>query len=269
MKYLKITIVTPVFNNVMYLEETIDSVLSQKYPNIEYIIQDGGSTDGSVEIIKKYQKYISYWESIADNGMYDAVEKGFARGSGEVMGWINSDDRLLPGSLYVINKLFSDLPSVNWISGLKCTLEKSGMLIRAVIPDKYTRINFLYGRSTIQQESTFWRRRLWIQAGGCFNKAFKYASDVELWARFFEHEKLYRVAILLGAFRRHGNQISQYYRAEYGNDVYNIRKIYRKRCKLYWLKFFINYAGFLLKSKANRYIPEITFDAKDKNKFVL
>ena len=99
--YPKISIVTPNYNGVKYLEQTIVSVLNQNYPNLEYIIIDGGSTDGSVEIIKKYESKLSYWVSEPDMGLYHAIQKGFEKSTGEIMAWINSDDMYVKGSFSI------------------------------------------------------------------------------------------------------------------------------------------------------------------------
>ena len=102
-KYLKISIITPNYNGGKYLEATIKSIISQNYPNLEYIIIDGGSTDNSIDIIKKYEKHINYWTSEPDNGLYDALSKGLSISTGKIMGWLNSDDLLHPKSLFTIN----------------------------------------------------------------------------------------------------------------------------------------------------------------------
>src|SRR2546423_5595900 len=114
----RIALVTPVRNSGKYLEATIRSVLAQDYPNLDYFIVDGGSTDNSVEIIRKYEERISGWISEPDQGMYDAINKGFARTSGEIMGWISATDMLHTGGLKVVGSVFRDLPEVEWITGL-------------------------------------------------------------------------------------------------------------------------------------------------------
>src|SRR4029077_2329997 len=117
LKYPRIALVTPVFNSGKYIEQTIRSVLAQGYPNLDYFIVDGGSTDGTLDIIRKYESQISGWISEPDNGMYDAINKGFARTSGEIMGWISATDMLQIGGLSVVASVFRDLPEVEWITG--------------------------------------------------------------------------------------------------------------------------------------------------------
>ena len=102
----RISLVTPVFNSVRYLEQAIQSVISQQYPNLEYFIMDGGSTDGSVDVIRKYEAHLSGWTSGPDNGMYDALNRGFERSSGEIMGWISATDLLHTRSLFVVGSVF-------------------------------------------------------------------------------------------------------------------------------------------------------------------
>lgn len=116
MNYPKISIVTPSFNQSEFLELTIRSVLDQGYPNLEYIVIDGGSTDGSVDIIKKYADKISYWVSEKDGGQYDAINKGFARSSGEIMGWINSSDLYYHGHLNLFQKYLIVFLMLNGLS---------------------------------------------------------------------------------------------------------------------------------------------------------
>jgi hypothetical protein len=204
----RISLVTPVFNSAKYIEQTILSVLSQNYPNLEYFIIDGGSTDGTLDIIRKYESQISGWISEPDHGMYDALNKGFARTTGEVMGWISATDQYHVGGLTVVGSVFRDLPQVEWITGRATGFDESGMTV--VIHDlpHWTRMRFLAGANRyIQQESTFWRRSLWERSGSRVDDSRRYASDFELWVRFFRHAQLYPVDALIGGFRAHGDSL--------------------------------------------------------------
>jgi len=204
----KIALVTPVFNSARYLEATIRTVLSQGYPNLEYVIADGGSTDGSVEIIRKYESQLHAWFSEPDRGMYDAINKGFARTSGEGMGWISATDLLHAGSLFVVGSVFRAFPDVEWITGRPTGFSDEGMAVETLRLRQWSRIRFLAGANRyIQQESTFWRRSLWDRAGGRVDDSRRSASDFELWVRFFRFAKLYPVDALIGGFRSHPDSL--------------------------------------------------------------
>lgn len=200
----RIALVTPVRNSGKYIEQTIRSVLMQGYPNLDYFIVDGGSTDGSVDIIREYEKQISGWISEPDNGMYDGINKGFARTSGEIMGWISATDQLHLGGLSVVGSVFRDLPEVEWITGLPSVFNDAGMTILVSGPRNWSRYRFLIGANRyIMQEATFWRRSLWDKAGGYVDASRRYVSDFELWVRFFRHAQLYPVHALIGGYRAH------------------------------------------------------------------
>jgi len=204
----KISLVTPVFNSAHYLEAAMSSVLDQGYQNLEYIVVDGGSTDGSLDIIRKHAAKLHWYTSEPDNGMYDALNKGFSHSSGEIMGWISATDKLHPGSLFVVGSVFRDLPEVDWITGIPTAFDEQGSVTRVGALRRWTRWRFLAGANRyIQQESTFWRRRLWNCAGGYVDSSRRMASDFELWVRFFRHAPLYPVAALLGGFRVHSDSL--------------------------------------------------------------
>jgi len=216
----KISIVTPSFNQVEFIEATIQSILSQGYPNLEYIIIDGGSTDGSVEIIKKYEKHLHFWCSEPDAGQYDAINKGFAQSTGEIMGWLNSDDMYFPWTLKTVASIMSELPQVEWLTTLSpafwdwhgfcygvgaiCGYSRKAYLDGFYLPQRHkTAIAW------IQQESTFWRRSLWQKVGGTIATEFKLAGDFDLWSCFYSHADLYGTHSPLGGFRFQPNQRSR------------------------------------------------------------
>lgn len=239
-----ISIVTPSFNSEDFLEETIDSVLSQNYPNLEYYVIDGGSTDTSIEIIKKYANHLSGWVSEPDNGMYHALNKGFSLTTGEIMTWLNSDDLMIPGALAITADVFNQLPSVEWLLGLPCNFDLQGRLISICAqPPRWSKYRFLMGDfKWIQQEGSFWRRSLWKKAGSELNKKYRYAGDLELWSRFFQHAELHSLNIPLAGMRIRGKgQLSYDHWHDYSAEANEIIKLMqnspdlsnsRQRCQL-------------------------------------
>ena len=183
-------------------------MLSQGYPNLEYTIVDGGSTDGSLEIIRKYEAQLHGWISEPDRGMYDAINKGFARSSGEVMGWISATDMLHAGSLFVVGSVFQTFPQVEWITGRPTGFNDDGMAVEILKLRRWSRMAFLAGANRyIQQESTYWKRSLWERAGSRVDDSRRNGSDFELWVRFFRYAKLYSVDALIGGFRSHPDSL--------------------------------------------------------------
>jgi glycosyltransferase involved in cell wall biosynthesis len=214
-----ISIVTPSFNQARYVTTTINSIVGQDYPALDYVVVDGGSTDGSRDLIEQHSSHFSWWCSEPDGGMYAALNKGFAHTRGEIMGWLNSDDILLPGALHSVGEIFAQFPDVAWLSSLALqTWNPAGRCIGVSSIEGYSRAAFLDGGylpgarrhyGWIPQESTFWRRSLWEKAGARLDDSLKLAGDFELWARFFFHAELVGTPTPIGGFRTHPAQKSQ------------------------------------------------------------
>jgi glycosyltransferase involved in cell wall biosynthesis len=196
-----ISIVTPSYNQGQYLEETMCSVLDQKYPNLQYIVVDGGSTDNSVEIIKKYEKHLSFWVSEKDRGQTDAINKGIRRCTGDIFGYINSDDLLLPRSLHAVAESWNR--GYRWIVGWCKYMELGGgdwpYMVRTI-----QRKADWFIDNPIPQQSSFFDRKYFDQLG-LFREDLHYCFDYEYWMRMHFKGQL-RPEIIrqcLSAFRLH------------------------------------------------------------------
>lgn len=177
-----ISIITPSFNQGHFIEETICSVLDQQYPNLQYIIIDGGSTDNSVEIIRKYEKHLHYWVSEKDSGQSDAINKGVAKATGEVINWLNSDDYYMPGALKLVGQAFED-KGVNVFCG-KSRIFGHGLERISTGTDIYEGdLAKTIGWARIDQPETFFRRAAWDVIGG-IDEQFHYLMDREFWIRY-------------------------------------------------------------------------------------
>lgn len=203
-----ISIVTPSYNTVQYMQRTIESVLGQEYPQLQYVIQDGASTDGTAEIIENYEKQLTYWESNPDKGQSHAINKGFKHTTGELMAYLNSDDILLPGTLHYVAQFFLEHPEVDAIYGHRVLInENDDEIGRWVLPGHDNDI--LTCNDFVPQETLFWRRSLWEKAGGCIDEDFQFAMDWDLLLRFREAGATFeRLPRFLGAFRVHSTMKS-------------------------------------------------------------
>lgn len=204
-KIPRITIVTPSFNQGNFIRETIESIINQNYPNLEYFILDGGSTDNSVDIIREYEDRIDWWVSEKDDGQTDAINKGFKKASGELLCWVNSDDILLPGCLQEIAKYYSkknkpDLIHANWVY-----INQDGIVTRLIRVPRQTRFFMYRGVWSIPQPAAFYKASL-LKKIDYLDPQYQVGMDLDIWMRTMKAGA--RVAHLtkyLGAFRWHQN----------------------------------------------------------------
>jgi glycosyltransferase involved in cell wall biosynthesis len=177
-----VSIITPSFNQTRYLEATIQSVLTQDYPRIEYLIVDGGSADGSVDIIKKYADRLAWWVSEKDKGQTDAINKGFARATGQILAWLNSDDTYEPGAVGKAMKYLIEHPEVGMVYADCNFINENGNVIGkfGAAQTDYRRLR--EGYVHIPQQTMFFRAELWQQVGP-LDPSFYFAMDYDLWTR--------------------------------------------------------------------------------------
>jgi FkbM family methyltransferase len=201
-----ISIVTPAFQHGRFLERTLRSVLDQHYPGLEYFVEDGGSTDETTALLERYDNELAGWVSEPDEGQADAINRGFARTSGELMAWLNSDDLLLPGALAYVGSYFAAHPEVDVVYGHRVLIDdEDGQIGVWVLPphDDYA----LGFADFVPQETLFWRRSIWEAVGGHLDETFAYALDWDLLLRFRDAgATMVRLPRFLGAFRMHDDQ---------------------------------------------------------------
>lgn len=186
----KITVVTPSFNQGSYIEQTILSVIGQGYPKLEYIVMDGGSSDESVTIIKKYQENITYWQSKKDDGQADAINEGFKLSTGDILCWLNSDDMFLPGALLHIGRLFAEETGPRVIFGNCLHMYENNEKARGSDVAYYAAHYDLEHLDYIIQPSSFWNRKTWEDAGP-LNTAYNYVFDWEWFIRLKKMKVLF------------------------------------------------------------------------------
>jgi glycosyltransferase involved in cell wall biosynthesis len=195
--------VTPSLNQAKYLEQTIRSVLLQGYPNLEYLVMDGGSTDGSVDIIRKYQPHLAYWESSPDGGQASAIKTGFQKAHGEILGFVNSDDLLLPGALATVGRFFAQNQGVNLLIGRSVIIDAEGHILHPVMGLAPTYHSLLFwGSGGFNQPASFWRREAFFSAGS-FDSSLDFSFDYDMYLRLTRHQTARSINFYLAAFRRH------------------------------------------------------------------
>jgi hypothetical protein len=197
-----ISVVTPSFNQGRYLEATIRSVLEQDYPKVEYLVMDGGSTDGSVDIIRRYADRLAYWVSAPDGGQSAAIANGLQRSNGEVLAWLNSDDIYLPGALSQVARAFDESPDIDFVYGARRIIDEHGTVIRSYEPPTLLhRYYFTFGQ-WIPQECAFWRRALYDRVGG-LDPTLSFSLDFSLFIRMKAKGRFKKIDAELGGFRAH------------------------------------------------------------------
>ena len=200
-----VAMVTPSYQQADYLDATIRSVLDQGYPALQYAVQDGGSTDGSVDILERHRPRLTRVESRPDGGQADAINAGFAHTTGEIMGWLNSDDLLLPATLAIVGTYFARHPEIDVVYGHRIVIDDAGREVgRWRLPaDTHA---YLAWADYVPQETLFWRRSLWDRVGGALDSTMHFAIDWELLIRFAgAGGRFARIPAALGAFRVHAD----------------------------------------------------------------
>jgi glycosyltransferase involved in cell wall biosynthesis len=196
-----ISIVTPSFNQGMFIERTVRSVLGQGYPKLEYVVMDGGSTDNTLNLLQPYVQHFHHFSSGPDQGQADAIACGFGQTSGDIMAYLNSDDLLAPGALHFVADYFDQHPEVDFVYSHRCFIDTDDRVIGYWFLPPHT--NYLMRRwDLIPQETCFWRRRL-FEAVGNVDSSYGFAMDYELFVRMMARGKFGRVNRFLAAFRRH------------------------------------------------------------------
>lgn len=199
---LKVSIITPSYNQVDYLEATIKSVLAQTYPNIEYFVIDGGSTDGSADIIRAYQDDLAGWVSEKDRGQTDAINKGFNMATGEIIAWLNSDDTYFADAVEKAVAFLSSHPDVGLVYGDANYIDQQGQVIGR-FPAAQTSLRQLRrGYVHIPQQASFFRKALWDQVGP-LDPDFYFAMDYDLWVRLAAVSEIQYVNQIWANFRLH------------------------------------------------------------------
>lgn len=226
---LKISVITPSFNQGEFIEETIRSILEQNYPNLEYIVIDGGSTDSTVEILKKYGKKIK-WISEKDRGQSDAINKGMKMATGDVLAFLNSDDLYAKGALRNVERFFTNHPEAQWVSGDYFIIDSKKKKIRSFVRwyKKFLRLSSSYPllcfTNFVIQPSTFWRRKVHKEIGS-FDVKLPYEMDYDYWLRIGKKYRLFHLETVLSLFRLHGASKSGFqYKKQFEEELRVLKK---------------------------------------------
>jgi len=225
----RISIVTPSYQQGDYLERTIRSVIAQGYPELEYIVQDGGSSDNSRQVLERHSHGLAYWASEPDGGQAEAINRGFEHATGEVMAYLNSDDLLLPRALNYVARYFQRHPDVDVIYGHRIIIDgQDGEVGRWILPRHADWATAL--ADYVPQETLFWRRRAWERVASRVDDGLHFAIDWDLLLRFMRTGcRIVRVPRFLAAFRTHDDQKSVVQRAVGEDEIRRLREHWHGR----------------------------------------
>lgn len=215
-----ISIITPSYNQAAYLKQTIDSVMEQDYPLIEYMIVDGGSTDGSEDIIRKYDQRLAWWVSEADSGQAAAINKGFARAGGEIIAWLNSDDYYLPNAIPAVMELFAEHPEAGLIYGDVLSVDGAGNPINIQRFQSY-KLDDLMAFKIISQPAVFMRRSI-LEKAGYLDPNYHFLLDHHLWLRMAQLAPIMYFPQILAAARYHADAKNISLADQFGAEAFNI-----------------------------------------------
>ena len=219
-KLPKISIITPSLNQGQFIERTILSVLNQDYPNIEYIVMDGGSTDNTTEVLKKYVDRLT-WKSEPDRGQSDAINKGFRMATGDIIGWLNSDDMYRPGALFTIAEYFIDHPDVGMVYGDCNHIDVNDNHIGFFKAEPFNLKRYLNEADIIPQQSTFFRKRV-LEKADYLDPSLHYAMDLDLFLRIARDHKVKYIPVHIGSYRVYRGAKSK------SDDISVIKNYYRE-----------------------------------------
>jgi glycosyltransferase involved in cell wall biosynthesis len=215
-----VSIITPSFNQARYLEDTIQSVLEQDYPRLEYSVIDGASSDGSVDIIRKYADKLTWWVSEKDSGQAEAINKGLARARGEIVAWLNSDDLYLPGAISAVVKAFDDNPEAVLVYGNMLAINENGETINMLTYDQL-KLEDLLCFQIIGQPSVFFRREM-LEKAGNLDTSYHFLLDHHLWLRIALQGQILHVDETWAAARYHAEAKNRAKAAEFGREAFRI-----------------------------------------------
>lgn len=228
-----ISLVTCSYQQARFLEPAIRSVLDQRYPGLEYLVMDGGSTDGSVDIIRRHADQLAYWVSGKDGGQTDALATGFERCTGDICGWLCSDDLLLPGALDSVARYFAAHPEVDALYGDALWIDDRGRLLRPKAEPGFDAFVLHYDHNYLPQPSTFWRRSLYEKVGG-LNRGLNLTMDGDLWARFAAHGRIAHMRRYLSCMRYYTTQKTRALRPDALREGRFLRERYENRTGVVW-----------------------------------